>query len=191
MSPASSRFSRARILIIDDSPLQVRLVSMALAKVGFLSIETAADGEEGLEKTRRFEPDMVILDLSMPKLDGYGYCEQVRSDPKIARMPILVQTAMEEREAKLRALSCGADDFLHKPLDADELALRVHIHLERYFMLQDTNEMCLYLKMELEQAHTMLWTLQESSAPPAAMKMLNRHYDVLREMTVIPLFAKK
>ena len=142
-----SRLSQASILVVDDSQFSTRLITTALAKAGFNAIETAKDGMEAMEKTRHLKPELVILDIVMPKLDGFGYCEQVRKDLDLPRMPIIVQTMLEDRETKLRALSCGADDFLHKPLDADELVLRTRVHLERYFMLQDLNEMCLYLML--------------------------------------------
>jgi phosphoserine phosphatase RsbU/P len=190
MSPDSSRFFRARILVVDDAQLQVQIVAKILAKAGFLDVETASDGLDALTKTRCLEPALVILDLKMPNLDGFGYCELIRGDPSLPRMPILVQTASEERETMLRALSCGADDFLQKPLDAAELVLRVKIHLGRYFMLQDMGEMCLYLKMELEQTRHLLQTLEQSSAiSPATLNRLNRHHEVLQAMTVMPSFA--
>ncbi len=139
-SPFSpERFANARILVVDDLALNVKLISVALQAAGYSHIGSASNGLEALKETYHFQPDLVLLDLMMPVLDGFGYCEKIRSDPGARRMPIIVQTALGEREDKLRALSCGADDFINKPIDREELILRVHVHLERYFMFQDTD----------------------------------------------------
>jgi sigma-B regulation protein RsbU (phosphoserine phosphatase) len=180
-----SSFS-CRILVVDDSEFDVEIISHALNKDGFNAVEIARDGVEALEKTRRMNPELVILNLHMPNLDGFGYCEQVRRDPTLARMPNIVQTALDAREAKLRALSCGVDDFLYKPVDPVELGLRAHIHLGRYFMLQDVNEMCTCLEMELNEAQAVIRRLQESGATPATiLHYMNRRCEAMQAMTYI------
>jgi len=180
------RLAHARILIVDDSRVSLTIITEALSKAGFQTIEKASDGLEAVEKTRIFKPDLVILDIRMPKLDGFGYCEQARKDSDIPHMPIIVQTALEDRETKLRALSSGADDFLNKPADPIELSLRARVHLERYFMLEDMRNMCDYLKMELDQAQSVMRQMSDASVSNKTMHMLNRHYEVLEAMTVLP-----
>lgn len=185
MSAYSSRLSKARILVIDDANFSIHLVTFALTKAGYHNIETARDGEEGLRKTISFQPDLVILDLKMPKIDGFSYCARVRSERGYPGMPIIVQTMLGEREVKLRALSCGADDFLNKPFDQEEFALRVRLHLERYFQMQDMNELCSYMQMELEQAETLMKQLQQSQMPAEALKILGRHFEVIHTMALL------
>lgn len=179
MFPAA-RFANARILVVDDSPFNVRLICAKLSASGYTNIDVAVDGVEALTKTYRQMPDLVLLDIMMPNLDGFGYCEQIRGDENAAHMPIIVQTALEDRDTKLRALSCGADDFLNKPLDLEEVALRVHVHLERYFMLQDLQDIKSCLKMELEQAQDTIRQLQGSDYNH---KLLGKHYEVLKALT--------
>jgi DNA-binding response OmpR family regulator len=140
------RFANARILVVDDLSLNVKLIHVALEAAGYSHIASAYNGMEALEKTHHFQPDLVLLDIMMPVLNGYEYCKKIRSDPAARRMPIIVQTALGEREDKLHALSCGADDFINKPIDREELILRVHVHLERYFMFKDTDDMRDYPK---------------------------------------------
>jgi DNA-binding response OmpR family regulator len=137
----ASRFANARILIIDDAPYNVKLIASRLEAAGYKNIETAQDGLDGLEKTAIFRPELVLLDIMMPNLDGFGYCERIRADKTADPIPIIVQTALGDRESMLRALTCGADDFLKKPLDMEEINLRVYVHLKRYFMLQDLEKL--------------------------------------------------
>ena len=137
----ASRFANARILIVDDAPFNIKLIASRLEAAGYKNIETAFDGLNALEKTASFKPDVVLLDIMMPHLDGFGYIERIRADKTVAPMPIIVQTALSDHASMLRALSCGADDFLKKPLDMEEINLRVYVHLKRYFMLQDLDKL--------------------------------------------------
>lgn len=185
MFPAE-RFANARLLVVDDAPFNVKLICAKLAACGYTQIETAVDGVDALTKTYRMKPDLVLLDLMMPNMDGFTYCEHIRSDPTASHMPIIVQTALNDRETKLRALSVGADDFLNKPLDLDEVALRVHVHLERYFILQDLEDMRAYLKMELDQAQITIKALEKTAMSISGRNLLNKHYDVLKTLAIDP-----
>jgi len=175
----TSRFTEAKILVVDDAPINLKLICAKLTASGYTQVVTAADGAEGVEVTRRINPDLVLLDIMMPNLDGFGYLEQIRSDPTIAHMPVIVQTALKDRETKIRALSCGADDFLNKPLDLEEVALRVHIHLERFFILQHVDAVRGQLKLELEHANETIKHL-ESGMSESDRELLTRHYDTLK-----------
>jgi DNA-binding response OmpR family regulator len=177
-----NRFSFARILVVDDSVFDRRIISIALKKAGFKKILTADDGAEAVQKTYDFRPDLVILDLKMPNLDGFGYCEMVRNDNSLPRMPIIVQTGMKDRQSWMRALSCGADDFLTKPLDMEELTLRICVHAERYFMLRDLEDTCSYLKMELDISHNLRGAIEKSGMSPSKVNTLSRHFEVLEQI---------
>lgn len=179
---ANPRFTNARILVVDDVAFTRRLICSALNKAGFMRIDVAEDGAEALQKTYDLNPDLVILDLNMPKLDGFGYCELVRGDPNLPRMPIIVQTGVEERKARLQALSCGADDYLTKPLDMDELALRICVHIERYFMLRDLGSMCNYLEMEIEQANGLRPFIDPTDAGKPGADLLDKHLELMKEL---------
>ena len=182
----TKRFAEARILVVDDIDTNVKLICSILESAGFKHTATAADGVIALEKTHHFKPDLVLLDIMMPNLDGFGYCRQIRSDPLAVRMPIIVQTALDDREDRLQALSCGADDFLNKPLDSEELILRVLVHLERYFMFLDMNEIRIKLNTELEQTKRALWQFEEGKVLPSPRTILNKHYESLASIATEP-----
>lgn len=177
----ASRFKSARILVVDDAVFNIKVIGAKLAASGYTNVETAANGQDAIEVTRRMNPDLVLLDLMMPVLDGFGYMEAIRAEKNFVHMPIIVQTALNDKETKLRALSCGADDFLNKPLDLEEVALRVHIHLERYFILQHVDEVRAQLKIELEQANETIAKL-ESRLSESDRELLTKHYDVLKNI---------
>ena len=188
----TSRKANARILVVDDVEFNVRLIFNTFKQAGFVNLEWAENGEVALQKTRDFLPDLVILDIEMPVLDGFGYCEQIREDDRFKLMPIIVQTAHTESAVKLRALSCGADDFVTKPIDQHELILRSCIHLNRYFTLQDLVDMRTYLEMELDETRNMLKKVNAKKVPDPVLKRLNNHSDVLEAMIInIPFALKK
>ena len=185
-----NRLSYARILVVEDNLVMQEVITSALAKAGFCKIETAKDGVEALEKTYSFEPDLVLLDLKMPNLDGFGYCEQVRNDGSLPRMPIIVQTMLDDRASKLQALSCGADDFLNKPIDVEELNLRVCNQLIRYFTYKEMLETYSYITMELEHLRQKMRKEEHSAYLSQSMRdALVRHCEVLETITSISSFA--
>ena len=138
--PTPAQVVKTKVLVVDDEQYLRDFYQELLTQEGY-DVTTAVDGQKALEAVMTNPPQVILLDIMMPVLDGFGYCERIRSDSGAQRMPIIVQTALGDREDKLRALSCGADDFINKPIDREELILRVHVHLERYFMFQDNDEM--------------------------------------------------
>ena len=113
-----------RILVVDDTPANVKLLEDMLAYHGF-HVEVAADGETALELIRSGSPDLILLDIMLPGLDGYGVCRAVRSNPAYAMLPIVMVTALDGREERVKGLEAGADDFLSKPVNPPELLARV------------------------------------------------------------------
>ncbi|VWC76140.1 cyclase [Burkholderia lata] len=121
----------SRVLIVDDQPANLRLLEDLLGREGLSHVIGTTDAQKALDMYAAFDPDLVVLDLMMPGLDGYAVLEQLhrRGDPNDFR-PVLVITADATTEAKRRALSLGAKDFLTKPFDAIEAMLRVWNLLE-------------------------------------------------------------
>ena len=183
------RLAQASILVVDDDAGARRQISSALKKAGFQKVNIAVDGNDALVQTVRFDPDLVILDLQMPSLDGFGYCKKIRNFDSLPRMPIIVQTISEAREDKLRALSVGADDFLNKPLDMEELNLRACVHLERYFMLQDMKNMCGHLRMEIDVMQKIMQQVEKSKISSQVVTSLNRHCEALEKMSAMPTYG--
>lgn len=125
------KLTDARILIVDDQEPNVLLVQSLLKDEGYEHIRTTLDSRQVLDIYREFQPDLIVLDLQMPYVDGYGVMRQLREYiPRQVYLPILVLTADVTREAKQRALKVGAKDFLTKPLDYMEVLLRIGNLLE-------------------------------------------------------------
>lgn len=111
-----------RILVIDDEPEVVEVISRALHQLGAdVIVATAGDGFEAGLQTATFKPDLLILDLMMPHMDGFQVCRLVRNNPATAHIKILIITAYGSHENIQRALDAGADSFLHKPVAIEQL----------------------------------------------------------------------
>ncbi|HEX4747065.1 MAG TPA: response regulator [Gaiellaceae bacterium] len=113
----------AKILAVDDIPQNLRLLEAVLAPQGY-TVVTAATGEEALFKVLSEKPDLILLDIVLPGINGYEVCKRLRADPKTSFLPVVMVTASELPE-KLKAIEAGADDFVPKPFDAQELLARV------------------------------------------------------------------
>jgi PAS domain S-box-containing protein len=114
----------ARILIVDDEPQNRQLLEVMLASEGFL-LQTAASGEEALAIVASLPPDLILLDVMMPGMDGYQVASQLKGDLATKNIPVIMVTAVDDRDVRIRGLSAGAEDFLTKPVDRPELCLRV------------------------------------------------------------------
>ena len=122
---------QSRILIVDDEPANVLLLERILQQGGYTNLNKTTDPRQVLEFFTLYQPDLILLDLMMPHVDGYALLTQLRSRiPDNHYLPILVLTADVTPKAKQRALSLGAKDFLTKPFDATEVQLRVYNLLE-------------------------------------------------------------
>ncbi|MBN2583904.1 MAG: response regulator [Planctomycetes bacterium] len=113
-----------KILIVDDNQANVRLLDINLRAAGYAT-EMAYDGEEALDKVAATKPDLILLDVMMPKLDGYEVCRRLRADEATSVIPVIMITALKDSEDRIRGLECGADDFVSKPFDKTELLARV------------------------------------------------------------------
>ena len=108
---------KTRILLVDDEPDLVQLVSVRLVAAGY-EVVTAYDGQEALEQAKKQKPSLIILDLMLPKLDGYKVCRLLKFDERYRGIPILIFTARAQVEDVQMATQCGADAYLTKPFDA-------------------------------------------------------------------------
>ncbi|MGZ8567655.1 MAG: response regulator transcription factor [Actinomycetota bacterium] len=117
----------ARVLVVDDEEQIRRAIGRALTTRDYV-VDLAADGEEALRIAKDTEPDLVILDLNMPRLDGLSTCQQLRG---WSQVPILILSVREDEADKVAALDLGADDYLTKPFGTDELMARVRALLRR------------------------------------------------------------
>src|SRR5690348_12272156 len=126
----------ARILVVDDVPDNVDILQMRLESQGY-EVVTAGDGVEALEKTRELKPDLVLLDIMMPKLDGIEAVKQLKADASLPFIPVILVTAKADGADVVAGLESGGDDYLTKPVDHAALSARVRAML-RIKALNDT-----------------------------------------------------
>ena len=125
----------ARILVVDDQRSNVEMMSGVLKARGY-SVYTALDGQQALEQVREIHPDLVVSDILMPGVDGYDLCRRLRSAPETALLPLILVTSLDGQSERIKGLEAGADDFLSKPVNWEELFARVR-SLLRVKALQD------------------------------------------------------
>jgi DNA-binding response OmpR family regulator len=114
----------ATVLVVDDDPLLVRLVQLNLELEGY-RVLTAGDGEEGLQRARQEHPDLIVLDVMMPKLDGLGVTRALKGDDATRSIPIILLSAKTAASDVKQGLDAGADDYITKPFDTQALFDRV------------------------------------------------------------------
>ena len=111
---------KKKILLIDDDKNMVRMLKIRLESEGF-NVISAYDGEEGLEKTLKEKPDLIILDIMLPKMDGYQVCQKLKEDRKTWDIPVLMLTAKDDLESRFIGLFSGAIEYMSKPYESKTL----------------------------------------------------------------------
>ena len=129
------------ILIVDDDPT-ARETLVAILEGEDYQLELARNGMEAIQMADRLHPDLILLDVMMPGMDGYEVCRRLRSTPQLTEVPIIILTALDDRASRLQGIESGADDFLAKPVDRYELSARVRTitRLNRYHTLMEQRE---------------------------------------------------
>ncbi|MCC7426762.1 MAG: PleD family two-component system response regulator [Alphaproteobacteria bacterium] len=127
----------ARVLIVDDVQPNLRLLEAKLAQEYF-TVAAALDGKQALEMARSFGPDLILLDVMMPGMDGFEVCERLKADPATEHIPVVMVTALRDTAERVRGLEAGADDFLTKPIDDDTLMTRVKSLIRLKRLLDET-----------------------------------------------------
>ncbi len=143
------------ILVVDDTHLNRTLIGAMLSEAGFHNLHYARDGQEALDRVAALQPDLVILDIMMPGIDGFEVCRRLRADPDTADLPILVQTSLTSGEDRNRAFVAGTTDLVSKPLDRTELVARVRIHLESRLLIRRLQSYRARVEGELAIARSM------------------------------------
>jgi two-component system alkaline phosphatase synthesis response regulator PhoP len=149
-NPAGETFlPQSTVLIVDDNPQNVELLQAFLESLP-VKIVTAADGVEALEKVAQHNPDLILLDIMMPRMSGFQVCRRIKGDPKTKDIQVLMVTALNELGDIEQATECGTDDFVSKPVNKFELLTRVKSLLR-----------VRHLKGELERALTYLNEIEQ------------------------------
>ena len=115
---------RKTILVVEDDLDLVELLRFNLDHAGF-AVEAATDGSDGLKKSRALLPDLILLDLMLPELDGFAVCEILRRDARTSKIPIIILTAMSGELARVAGMGSGANDFISKPFSPKQLLARI------------------------------------------------------------------
>ena len=153
----------ARVLVVDDIVANVRLLEAKLA-AEYFEVVTAMNGLEALEAVQRTKPDIILLDIMMPGIDGVEVCTRLKANPATHHIPVIMVTALDQPEDRLRGLRAGADDFLTKPVNDISLFCRVK-SLVRLKMLTDE------LRMRAETGGAVARFVREDTAASASMGM--------------------
>ena len=117
-----------KVLIVEDDENIAQLLELYLEKDGF-QVQIAGDGAAGLSANKTFQPDLILLDIMLPVMNGWAVCRSIRAESKV---PIIMLTAKEETEDKVQGLELGADDYVTKPFEIKELIARIHAVLRRF-----------------------------------------------------------
>ncbi len=164
-----------RLLIVEDDRTNAAILSECLIKAGYTSIHVAENGEKGLALMHEEKPDLIILDLMMPEMDGFEFCRHVRAYRMFDDIPVIVQTGLEDNAEKIRAFSLGASDYITKPVSGQELLARIKVHLTNKLLQNDISERNRQMVNELDAARIMQERLMPS---PHHMEAIERQYSV-------------
>ncbi len=151
---ADTFVSPSTVLIVDDNPQNVELLVAFLESLP-VTLVTAVDGVDALAKVAEHHPDLILLDVMMPRMSGFQVCQKLKADPATKDIQILMVTALHELGDIERATECGTDDFVSKPVNKLELQTRVKSLLR-----------VRHLKSELERALTYLNEIEQDDTPP-------------------------
>ena len=154
--------SECRVLIVEDNLSNQTMLHKLLNVIGITLIECAIDGVEGLKKVETFKPDLIILDITMPRMDGYEVLHTLKSSSKTQDIPVLIETASDTREARDKTFKTGATDFITKPINPLEFFSRVKVHLENRMLIKYLEKQLNQLNEELIAAQKMQRTLLPS-----------------------------
>jgi DNA-binding NarL/FixJ family response regulator len=163
---------KTRVLVIEDETrMRANLVTI-LRMEGFEALD-APDGVAGVDVAQRLLPDLILCDISMPKLNGHGVLEALRADPATARIPFIFLTARGDKVDVRSGMNLGADDYLVKPVEIDELLAAIHARLERRHQytpgaarrVEPTPAMLLSLGLTEREAEVLFWVAQGKTNP--------------------------
>ena len=148
--------SNGKILVVDDTPSNLEVITETLSSVGYI-VATAISGERALKRLQNYLPDLILLDVQMPGIDGFATCQQIKANPNTAKIPIIFITAFSDTQSVVKGFSVGAVDYISKPFQEPELLARVKTHLQLHLLSQSlekqVNERTIELHNTIEKLH--------------------------------------
>jgi signal transduction histidine kinase len=151
------------ILIVDDTPTNLEVISEALSDAGF-EVAIATSGDRALQQLERCLPDLILLDVMMPGIDGFETCRRIKASDRTCDIPIIFMTALADTDSKVRALDLGAVDYIAKPFHEKEVLARVRTHLQLYSLTQNLAEQVAQKTAELKGSQLQLIQSEKMSA---------------------------
>ena len=145
----------SKVLVVDDSKFNRQILARFVKWAGVSHVEFAADGQEGLDKIASFNPDLVLVNLSMPRMGGIEMTQKIRQDPAYADLPILIQTTLNSDQQRVMCFKAGATDILSKPVNPGECIARVRLHLEKLQLIREMRTFRERVESELKLARAM------------------------------------
>lgn len=140
----NAAFADAKVLVVDDNEQNLELLTAYLETLG-CRIQTARNGLEALAAVSAARPDVILLDIMMPKMSGFEVCRKLKADPKTREIPVIMVTALNEQGDIDRAVECGTDDFVSKPVNKTELLIRVKSALRVRHLRNELDRALAYL----------------------------------------------
>jgi len=163
------------ILIVDDTPANLRLLTAMLAEQGY-SVRPARNGELALMNARTTPPDLVLLDIKMPDMDGYEVCEQLKADSRTRHIPIIFLSALDQTEDKVKAFTLGGVDYITKPFQIEEVLARVEVHLALQQAQQQLDTQNKQLQTQIIQIEELQASLREQAIRDPLTGLYNRRH---------------
>jgi two-component system sensor histidine kinase/response regulator len=158
-APKPSNDVQGTILVIDDIPENLTVLRKCLTDHHY-RVAVARNGKVALERVRRIRPDLILLDVLMPGMDGFEVCRQLKEDDMTQAIPVIFMTALATSEDKLKGFEAGAEDYVTKPLNYQEVLARVHTHVTLYKVQQELQTRNADLQAALERERRMLEVLR-------------------------------
>ncbi|EME71329.1 Serine phosphatase RsbU [Paramagnetospirillum caucaseum] len=155
MEEQTVNLAEARVLVVEDNEMNRVFACAVLESMGLKRVECARNGREGLDKVESFTPDIVLLDLMMPVMNGEEFLKELRADPRHRTLPVLVLSAVVDQSTRNALFAAGANDYIGKPIDRLELVARVEVHLRSHLALADLRRYRDRLAVDLRMARGM------------------------------------
>jgi sigma-B regulation protein RsbU (phosphoserine phosphatase) len=174
MPEPDSDLSSCRVLVVDDIEMQRMLIGSFLADMGVGEILFAVDGVDGLARAQEVSPDLVVLDIEMPRMNGLEMLKRMRAIERLAAVPVIVQSGTDSLEARESVFQAGATDFITKPLYGSEFQARTRVHLENRLNLRRVSEYLALITQELEDAAYFQRALLPSARSLARLELTHR-----------------
>ncbi|MGL5063922.1 MAG: sensor histidine kinase [Microcoleus sp.] len=148
-------FNPELILVVDDTPANLEVVCETLSDAGY-EVITAIDGDRALKRVQSYPPDLILLDIQMPGIDGFETCKRLKADPETASIPIVFMTALSDTDSKVKGFDLGAVDYITKPFQEKEVLARVKTHLQLRQLTKNLEQRVAEKTADLEAALTQL-----------------------------------